>query len=381
MAGLKKKIYIWLIRVVSWLAHFKTSNQVIYLMSFTDNRDFIMQLNQRVAGRLTVYYLPSARAGALQLANEGVQTQAFQDSLRLVFTGIPIFTRAADLYVDNYYAFTAGLFRHRKQRVVQLWHAGGAVKAFGWGDPQTTLRSVADQRRFQAVYNHITDYVVGSDKMGQVFATSYHVPVSRMRVLGYPRSDRYRQTAWVEHTTAAIYAAYPEFENREVILYAPTYRAGVRFNLPDDFGDLQLNDQQVLVVKLHPHLASQAEQLQQRYPNLIVTVPEFSTDELLTVTNTLISDYSSVIFDYALLPNCQKMVFYVFDWQAFTHEVGLQADFKTWAPGPFVTTAAALNRVLAAPAEPLQLTAFNQLWNTHNDGHATARTLTYFYPK
>lgn len=381
VAGLKKEIYVWLIRIISWLAHFKTSNHVIYLMSFADNLDFIRQLNKRVDNRLTVYYLPSAQSGAVKLARDGIATKAFHDSLGFIFTGIPVLTRAADLYVDNYYAFTAGVYRHRYQRVIQLWHAGGAVKAFGWGDPQTSERSASDQRRFQAVYNHITDFVVGSDKMGQVFADSYHVPVSRMQPLGYPRSDRYRQTGWIAATRTAIYEQHPELKGCELILYAPTYRAGVQFDLPADFKALQLAPNQRLIIKLHPHLAQQAAAIAAQYPDLITTVPEFSTDELLTVTNTLISDYSSVIFDYALLPNCQKMVFYVFDWQSFNQAVGLQADFEAWAPGPMVTTMAALNAELAKPVAAPRVAAFNQLWNTYNDGHATERTLAYFYPK
>lgn len=381
MAGLKKAIYIWLIKIVSWLTHFRPTDQVIYLMSFADNLDFIRALNRQVPGRLTVYYLPTCAPAAETLAAEGITTQTFTDSLRLIVTGIPAFTRAADLYVDNYFAFTAGLYRHPQQRVIQLWHAAGAIKAFGWGDPQTVKRSPADQRRFQAVYNHITDYVVGSPKMGQVFAASYHVPVERMRILGYPRSDRYQHLDWVQQTAAAIYGRYPALKTAEVILYAPTYRAGVQFDLPADFEQLQLKPNQRLILKLHPHLAALGQQLQQRYPDLVTLIPEFSTDELLTVANTLISDYSSVIFDYALLPNCQKMVFYVFDWQSFRSEVGLQPDFSQWVPGPLVQTTAELNRVLKAPAEPLQLTTFNQLWNTRNDGHATERTLAYFYQK
>ncbi|AVK60465.1 glycosyl transferase [Lactobacillus sp. CBA3605] len=381
MTSLKKMGYLWLLTLVSWLAHFKRSQRIIYLMSFADNLEFIMALAQRVPGRLTVYYLPSATVGAEKLAAQGVAIQPFQDSLHFVLTGIPVITQAVDVYCDNYFAFTAGLTRTKGQRLIQLWHAGGAVKAFGWGDPQTAQRSIADQHRFQKVYNQLTDYVVGADKMGAVFATSYHVPRERMRVLGYPRSDRYRQPTWVQQTRAAIYARYPQLHDREVLLYAPTYRAGVTFDLPADFGELQLTARQVLIVKLHPHLAAQAEALLKQYPGLIMLVPDFSTDELLTITETLISDYSSVIFDYALLPNCQKMVFYVFDWQNFQQAVGLQPDFEQWAPGPLVQTMAELNRVLAAPAKRQPVQAFNQLWNTHNDGQATARTLAYFYKK
>lgn len=373
-------IYLWLVRLVSWLSQFKRSQQVIYLMSFADNLTFIKQLHGRVGDRLVVYYLPAAKDGAAQLLPAGIAIRPFHDSLHFAVTGVPVLTAAADIYCDNYFAFTAGLKRYATQRVIQLWHASGAVKAFGWGDPQTQQRDAADQRRFQAVYNQITDFVVGSEKMGQVFAQSYQVPATRMRVLGYPRSDRYCQSHWVTETQAAIYAQYPELQDREVILYAPTYRAGVTFDLPADFSKLKLADNQLLILKLHPHLAGQAQQLYEKYPNLIKLVPTFSTDELLTVTNTLISDYSSVIFDYALLPNCRKMVFFTFDWDVFQRSVGLQADFKQWAPGDFVQTTAALNRVLATPANPSQLNSFNRLWNTRNDGHATQRTLDYFYP-
>ncbi|VDG25998.1 glycosyl transferase [Lactobacillus sp.] [Lactiplantibacillus mudanjiangensis] len=376
---MKKIVYMWLVTIMSWLAHFKTTNQVIYLMSFADNLAFIRELQTQVGSRLTVYYLPSATTAADELAETGIAVRPFRDSLGFALTGIPVLTQADIIYCDNYYAFLGGLTRRSAQRIVQLWHADGAVKAFGWGDPQTSQRSRADQRRFQRVYNQFTDYVVGSPKMGQVFAASYHVDVDRMRVLGYPRSDRYRDAQWLDQTRTAIYQAHPEWRDRRIVLYAPTYREGVTFELPADFGQLQLAPDQVLVLKLHPHLQAQTAALIAQYPNLLTTATDFSTDDLLTVTDTLISDYSSVIFDYALLPNCQKMVFYVFDWQNYQQRVGLQLDFEQWAPGPLVRTVTALNQALAQPATPQQLPAFNALWNTHNDGQAGQRTVRYFH--
>ncbi|MFC6181910.1 CDP-glycerol glycerophosphotransferase family protein [Lactiplantibacillus daowaiensis] len=370
---------MWLVTLVSWCCHFKATDQVIYLMSFADNLDFIRALQQRLGARLVVYYLPAARAGAAVLAADGVAVQPFHDSLRFAVTGIPTVTQAAVVYCDNYYAFLGGVTMSRHQRIIQVWHAAGAVKAFGWGDPQTSQRAAADQRRFQRVYNHFTDYVVGSEKMGQVFAASYHVDRSRMRVLGYPRSDRYRDATWIDQTRAAIYQAHPDWQDRRIVLYAPTYREGVTFTLPTDFGQLKLAPDQVLVLKLHPHLQAQTAQLLAQYPDLLTTATDFSTDELLTVTDTLISDYSSVIFDYALLPNCQKMVFYVFDWQNYQQRVGLQPDFEQWAPGPLVRTVTALNQALAQPATVASRQAFNALWNAKNDGQAVQRTVAYFH--
>ena len=374
---------MWLVSLMSWLTHWHATTQVIYLMSFADNLTFIKQLQARLGTQLTVYYLPAATSGALTLKAAGIQVVPFQDSIHFAVTGVPVITRAATVYCDNYYAFIGGLTKRPAQRIVQLWHAAGAIKAFGWGDPQTQQRSAADRHRFQQVYDHFTDYVVGAAKMGDIFATSYRVDSQRMRVLGYPRSDRYQDPAWIAQTRSAIYAAHPAWRHQRIILYAPTYREGVTFSLPADFGQVQLAADQVLVLKLHPHLQAQTAQLLAQYPNLLTTAEDFSTDDLLTVTDTLISDYSSVIFDYALLPNCQKMVFYVFDWQTYQQRVGLQADFRSWAPGPLVTTVTALNQALAQPATATatQLATFNRLWNAHNDGQAGARTVAYFHQK
>ena len=380
---MKKTIYMRLVILMSWLTHWRGSAQVIYLMSFADNLTFIKQLQQRLGTQLTVYYLPAATKGALALKAAGVQVVPFHDSVGFALTGVPVITRAATIYCDNYFAFIGGLVTRPTQRIVQLWHAAGAVKAFGWGDPQTHQRSAADQRRFQHVYNHFTDYVVGADKMGQVFATSYRVNPTRMRPLGYPRSDRYQDAAWIKQTRAAIYAAHPTWASKQLVLYAPTYREGVTFELPADFGQLKLASNQVVVLKLHPHLQAQTDRLLAQYPTLLTTATDFSTDELLTVTDTLVSDYSSVIFDYAGLPNCQKMVFYVFDWQTYQQRVGLQPDFESWVPGPLVKSVSALTQALAQPvtASAAQLAAFNRLWNQYNDGQAGARTVAYFHPK
>ena len=122
-------------------------------MSFADNLAFIEQLHQRVGDRLMVYYLPAAETGARKLLPAGITIRPFHDSLRFAVTGIPVLTTAADIYCDNYFAFTAGLKRRSTQRLIQLWHASGAIKAFGWGDPQTQQRGTAAQRRFQAVYD------------------------------------------------------------------------------------------------------------------------------------------------------------------------------------------------------------------------------------
>ncbi|MSE22670.1 CDP-glycerol glycerophosphotransferase family protein, partial [Lactobacillus parabuchneri] len=89
-----------------------------------------------------------------------------------------------------------GLVQSKRTKIVQIWHADGAIKKFGWEDPTTESRSRSDKRRFQQVYDHFDEYIVGSKAMGNVFVNSYHENFDRIKLLGYPRSDQYLSAEW-----------------------------------------------------------------------------------------------------------------------------------------------------------------------------------------
>ena len=63
-----------------------------------------------------------------------------------------------------------------------------------------------------------------------------------------------------------------------------------------------------------------------------MVVAQHLSTELLTVTETLITDYSSVAFDYSLLSNAHSLLFYLFDLPAYTQDPGVQADLFEWLP-------------------------------------------------
>lgn len=375
-----KEIYLWLVRLMSLLWAGRRQKDVIYLLSFADNLPFIQALAAKLpAGhRLVVFYRPKCQAAAATLAATGITVRPFEDNLAFVLTGIPQIMRARLLFCDNYYAFLGGLYHPRRMRIVQLWHAAGAIKRFGWDDPTTAQRSTSDQRRFQAVYDQFDEYVVGAPAMGQVFATSYRVPLSRMQVLGYPRSDRLQDASWVNATQQRVWQQVPALKGHRVILYAPTYREGVTFTPPAGLAAALRQDPTArVVVKLHPALATTADELQRQLGPQGVAAPELSTTELLTVAETLVTDYSSVAFDYSLLPNAHSLLFYLFDLPAYRQDPGVQADLLDWLPGPVMTTNDQLAAAIQADAAT-ELTQFNQHWNRANDGHATERVVARY---
>lgn len=385
---MKKTLYLILVKLISSCYLFSPKKGTVYLMSFGNNLEFIYALAKRTD--LLVCYQPQCKLAAQQLAACGIATLQIQDGFGFVFTKLGKIVRARKLFCDNYYAFLGGcLLNHRQTKVIQVWHANGAIKTFGLEEPRTALRSKSDHRRFRKVYDQFDDYVVASKKMGQVFANSYQVSLDKMKVLGYPRSDRLFNTTWQIKTRAKILATYPSLKDKEVILYAPTYREAknnsgtVELNLPADFELVlkKLKPNQVMIIKLHPHLANLALSLKKRYSSYqqVLWLDEFSTEEVLLVAERLVTDYSSVIFDYSLLPNAGQMIFYCYDLDEYAAYEGLQADFSTWVPGPLVKSSTELSRILQTFYQKQAVATFNELWNSQNDGQATRRVLDYYY--
>lgn len=375
-----KEIYLWLVRLMSLLWAGGRQRDVVYLMSFEDNVPFIQALAAALPAdrHLVVFYRPKCQNAAKTLADVGIDTRPFTDGLKFVLTDIRQLMRARVIFCDNYYAFLGGLYHPQRMRIVQMWHAAGAIKQFGWDDPTTGTRSASDQRRFQAVYDHFDEYVVGSPAMGRVFARSYHAPMSRMQVLGYPRSDRLQDANWVAQAQQRVWQQAPALKGHRVILYAPTYRDGVTFTPPRGLAQALCQDSDArVVIKLHPALATKADDLQRHLGAQGVLAENLSTTDLLTVAETLVTDYSSVAFDYSLLPNAHSLLFYLFDLPTYRQDPGVQPDLLEWLPGQIITTNDQLAAAIQADAAT-DVTQFNHHWNSANDGHATERVVARY---
>ena len=382
MVAIFKIIYLWLIRIVSLGLYFKRRWRVVYVMSFGNNLDLIKKIavNLKSKRQLLVFYTSASSRSAWELSQCGIKTIPFRDGLKFAFFQLPRLLSAKLIFCDNYYAFLGGLALPGNVKIVQLWHADGAIKNFGWGDPATWQRSSSAKRRFQQVYNHFSEFVVASKAMGRIFARSYRVSPRRVRLLGNPHSDRWFNLAWIRQTRRRIYRLIPSLKGHRVILYAPTYRENRAFVPPKGLSDaLQADPNSITLIKLHPVMEKQLKQIQRVLePGARLKYAlHFSTDALLTVADTLVTDYSSVAFDFSLLPNARDMFFFTFDLKQYQKSPGCQNDFMKWLPSQPILTVDQLARVLKR-RQPMNFGTFNRVWNSKNDGHATSRVIRYY---
>ena len=195
---------------------------------------------------------------------------------------------------------------------------------------------------------------------------------------GYPRNDVY-QSATAEDV-ARIRRALGVPEDRVAILYAPThrdYRTAFRPQLDLDAFCAAAGERFVVLLRAH-YFYGTAGEAAAGHPRIIDVSGHPSVEEVCLAADALVTDYSSIMFDYANLD--RPIVVHADDWNVYRETRGVTFDLTEHPPGPVVTTGAALAAVFRdgtwAGAEAARLRArFRERFCTFDDGLAAERVV------
>ncbi|MFC0299519.1 CDP-glycerol glycerophosphotransferase family protein [Virgibacillus soli] len=284
------------------------------------------------------------------------------------------------IFIDNYYGFLAATNFKKNVRCIQLWHAAGAIKQFGLHDPSIKKRSSRALTRFQKVYSHFDHVVVGSDKMAEIFQDSFGLPAERMLRTGVPRTDFFFDEENINKVVRTMQNDFPIIKEKKVILYAPTFRDDeldeVKIALQVDMLYRTLRQHYVLFIKLHPAINGH---FQNKYPGFSYNVSEkYSINHLLTVTDILITDYSSIPFEFAFLQ--KPMIFFAYDLEKYAETRGFWQKYETLVPGPVVHTTTDIIRVIQENTFDMErIRAFAEDWNKYSKGNASELLVKSIY--
>jgi CDP-glycerol glycerophosphotransferase (TagB/SpsB family) len=258
--------------------------------------------------------------------------------------------------------------------VVQVWHAEGALKRFG----ADTVHPLEEPER-TFLHRHY-DWVVTSGEASRApWARAFRTPVERVLALGSPRTDFFFDEAAIAASRARLLAAYPQLEGRRVILYAPTFRGRGRGKRPGSGLDgaalrAAMPAKDLLVLKSHPNL--DAGLVSTAGFDLVVD-QSIELNELLVLADVLITDYSSAIFDAALLR--KPLVVLAGDLTDYERDPGLYLDYTTDMIGTLVTdTAGVIETILEGRFDVAPYESFVQRHLGPSDGRASARFVEHF---
>ncbi len=278
-----------------------------------------------------------------------------------------LYARAKYVFICDYYLPVSSCNKKNETKVVQLWHASGLQKKFGF-DAKDDL---GNMKFLNPVKNY--DLVsVSSEIMIPVISQNWRMPEYKIKALGTSRTDIFFDKVYLKSCKEKFYRLYPKAKNKKIILWAPSFRGNgsdATIIGLDEMLNLQsqLGDEYYVIIKLHPHL-------QGKYN---IENCDLSTEELYSVTDLLITDYSSVFYDYLLFNS--NVIFYVPDYLEYTEQRGMYIDYNIEFKFPIVKDVNELyHEILNYIAiNTNELDKYKTKYIQKNDGEASRKIMKY----
>ncbi len=295
----------------------------------------------------------------------------------------------AKYWVFNYRA-PDHVYPKKNQIFIQCWH-GTPLKRLGYDLENTgnVMNSKNEIRKKYKIDSKKFKYFISPSKFAsEKFISAWNLKeINKEDVIveqGYPRNDflyNYTETD-VKKIKKKLGL---EKEQRKIILYAPTWRdnqhtssVGYTYKTEVDFEKLQqsLSKDYIILFRAHYLVANSFEF--DKYNNFIYDVSGVDDiNELYVISDILITDYSSVFFDYANLK--KPIIYYMYDLEAYRDDIrGFYFDINE-LPGNIVKTEDELIKEVEYTTEKFQYDdkykRFNERYNYLDDGNAARRVI------
>lgn len=258
------------------------------------------ELSRQLTGqhyRVTEWFIDSASAGTWA-------------AFRHMAGFMKLYAQASYVFICDNYLPVASCRKRRATKVVQLWHGCGAFKKFGYDTEEDIPAGYRGN-----VYKNYDVVTVSGDACIPFFSSAMGIPEQSGVVcpLGVSHTDRLFDMDYIGQCRAKFRYAYPDATDKKVLLWTPTFRKNAaQAELSGEeyidalMSDKKLADDIYIIKSLHPHLRRGDT--------------EMSTDELLVCADVLITDYSSVFFEY-LLFDC-PIIFFAPDYGVYAKRRG-----------------------------------------------------------
>lgn len=291
----------------------------------------------------------------------------------------------------HFYGDYCNYFISKKTVSVNLWHGIG-LKKMDFDIKTGPLKSLFDGSVISRIKRldiyRRPNFVISSSKFisKTTLISAFRVKEVQCLSLGYPRNDllfkeisdnqflRFRE----------INISQSIVTNSKVFIYMPTWRdSGNNFVLDSGIDFVKLNRQLVqnndfFVLKLHPNTKLNINL--QEYSNIFNYPRNIDLYDFLNYTDVLITDYSSVFFDFLLTG--KKIIYFPFDFHKYSQERGFNFDYNEITTGNisfnFEDLLLEMNSLEIDSEKYDKLT--NKIWE-FRDGNSAKRITNYFYQK
>lgn len=226
------------------------------------------------------------------------------------------YAQAEAVFICDYYLPAASCKKRKETQLVQLWHACGAFKKFGYDAPE----DIPEIYKGNPMGN-CTLVTVSSNLCQSIYAKAFHLPESAVLPLGISRTDGYFNETYKQRCQELFHLHYPKAKGKKVLLWAPTFRGNAGRPVVEGLEAVEelkekLGNQWYVMIQLHPHLQKKTTK----------ETGAMTTEELLVCADVVMTDYSSILFDGMLMG--KPVVLFAPDKQQYLKHRGLYLDYN-----------------------------------------------------
>lgn len=311
-----------------------------------DMRMLAEELKRQEPNSTTVFLcrkIPSGIAGKL-----GYGCHLFRQMYHIATSRIVV--------IDGYCPGVSLLRQRKSLLVVQMWHALGALKKFGYSILDAGEGHDRGISEAMNMHRHYDMIISSSTLCAPHFAEAFGYETESVEIASLPRVDLLTDRDYQNRMRERIRKEYPGLQEKKTIVYAPTFRKDPRYNEEALKQLVQAVDPEnyQLVIKAHP-LMKPDPQIRQRED--VLWDEKFSTIEMFAAADYVIVDYSAVIYEAALMG--KPLFFYACDLEQYTDNRDFYIDYEKEMPGIVSSDASDILAAIAADrSDPERIAAF-----------------------
>lgn len=287
------------------------------------------------------------------------------------------------IFLDDFYPMIYALKLRKDTNLIQLWHAMGAFKTVGY----SRMNKEGGPKSTSLTHKNYTGTIVSSESIRKNYAEAFGISIDKVHALGVPRTDIFFDKKYSDKVKERIYKKYPQLVGKKVILFAPTFRgngqksAYYNFEWFDfkKFSD-KFKKEYVCIFKLHPFIKDKPDYKIENDEFYVDMTDEREINDILFITDILITDYSSVIFEYSFFK--KPVIFYTPDLEGYKESRDFYYPLDKYTYGPVVSNFEELMKSIStAKVDNKKLNEFYEFFCSSCDGKSTKRVVDFFLGK
>lgn len=222
--------------------------------------------------------------------------------------------------VDGY-SICVSMLNHKKElQIMQIWHALGAIKKFGYqilDYEEGHSKETATNLQMHKNYTYVT---CCSEETKKFYQEAFNIKENQVKVLGMPRVDYLKNLE--KNFNKEIYKDYPKLKKKKNIVYVPTFRKKQRVEF-EELVHLIDKEKYNLIIRLHPldkNIIESEFEIDKKY----------FTYDILAIADYVITDYSAVAIEASILNI--PVFFYLYDYEKYKNKRGLNINLDDEVP-------------------------------------------------